>query len=114
MRKVVVMPRTGQAETLFFTWLNGRFDLTKEPQAVVNVGTDANRNLTKAIGPGLPWQPGKYLRASALTGLSTGGRNGPLTRLIRKSKNRWFLQAVAVSEFMETQTLPPAASVLPR
>src|ERR1019366_4065691 len=49
VRKVVVMPRTGQSETLFFTWLNGRFDITQEPQAVFNTGTDVYRSITKAV-----------------------------------------------------------------
>ncbi len=114
VRKVVVMPRTGQAETLFFTWLDGKFDLTREPQAVVNVGTDANRNLTKAIAA-------RFADGSPLKYLEQFGSERTFYRwqqwaagqgIIRKSKTRWFLQAVAVSEFMETQTLPTAASVL--
>ena len=49
VRKVVVMPRNGQSESLFFTWINGRFELTKEPQTMVNVGTDNYRSITKAV-----------------------------------------------------------------
>jgi hypothetical protein len=115
VRKVVVMPRTGQSETLFFTWLNGRFDLTKDPQAVVNVGTDASRNLTKAVVARFSdGSPVKYVEQfgperNFYAWQKWAASNG----LIRKMKNRWFLQDVAVSEFMETQTLQGGASVLP-
>jgi putative DNA primase/helicase len=114
VRKVVVMPRTGQSETLFFTWLNGRFDLTREPQAVLNVGTDANRRLTKAIAARFSdGSPVKYLEQfgperTFYVWQKWAAANG----LIRKMKNRWFLQAVAVSEFMETQTLHTADNIL--
>jgi hypothetical protein len=114
VRKVVVMPRTGQSETLFFTWLNGRFDQTREPQAVFNVGTDANRNLTKAVmarfadGSPVKWLPEFGPERSFDRWQQWAAAGG----LIRKIKNRWFLQAVAVSEFMETQTLPSSASIL--
>ena len=71
------MPRTGQSETLFFTWLNGRFDLTKEPQAVFNTGTDANRIMTKAVAArfadGSPVNGCRNLDRNAA---SIGGSNG--------------------------------------
>lgn len=114
VRKVVVMPRTGQSETLFFTWLDGRFGLTKEPQAVLNVGTDFNRNLTRAVVARFnDGGPVKYLEQfgserTFYAWQKWAANNG----LIQKMKNRWFLQAVAVSEFMETQTLHEGASVL--
>jgi hypothetical protein len=112
VRKVIVMPRTGQSETLFFTWLNGRFDLTKEPQAVLNVGTDANRNMTKAIAS-------RFAGGQPVTYLPCFGSDRTFDRwkrwaadngLIRKVKNRWFLQDVALSEFMEIGTAPSTAS----
>jgi hypothetical protein len=114
VRKVVVMPRTGQSETLFFTWLNGRFDLTKEPQAVLNVGTDANRNMTKAIAS-------RFAGGQPITYMPCSGSDRTFDRwkrwaadngLIRKVKNRWFLQDVALSEFMEIGTAPSGASIL--
>ena len=114
VRKVVVMSRTGQSETLFFTWLNGRFDLTKEPQAVLNVGTDANRNLTKTIAA-------RFANGQPVTYMPTFGSDRTFDRwrrwaadngLIRKVKNRWFLQDVALSEFMEMGTAPRSASSL--
>lgn len=115
VRKVVVMPRTGPSETLFFTWYDGRFELTKEPQAVLNTGTDANRKLTKAVAARFAdGRPVKYLEQfgperSFYAWQKWAANNG----LIRKMKNRWFLQDVAVSEFMETQTLQSGASILP-
>lgn len=114
VRKVVVMPRTGQAETLFFTWLNGRFELTREPQAVLNVGTDFNRNLTKAVVARFnDGGPVKYLEQfGSERSFYAWQKWAANIGLIRKTKNRWFLQAVAVSEFMETQTLHGGASVL--
>jgi hypothetical protein len=114
VRKVVVMPRTGQSETLFFTWFDGRFELTKEPQAVLNVGTDANRRLTKAVAVRFAdGSPVKYLEQfgperSFYSWQKWAANQG----LILKIKNRWYLQDVAVSEFMETQTLQSSASVL--
>jgi hypothetical protein len=113
VRKVVVMPRTGQSETLFFTWINGRFDLTKEPQAVVNVGTDANRDILKTViakfadSPVL-YQPVLGSERTFYRWQKWAADNG----LILKVKNRWFLQSVAVSEFMETHTLPSNANIL--
>jgi hypothetical protein len=114
VRKVVVMPRTGQSETLFFTWLNGRFDLTKEPQAVLNVGTDANRNMTKAIASRFPGgQPVTYLPCfGSDRTFDRWKRWAADNGLIRKVKNRWFLQDVALSEFMEIGTAPSSASIL--
>jgi hypothetical protein len=112
VRKVVVMPRTGQSETLFFTWLDGRFDLTREPQAVLNVGTDANRNLTKAVAA-------RFAGGQPITYLTSFGSDRTFDRwkrwaadngLIRKMKNRWFLQDVALSEFMEIGTAPNGAN----
>lgn len=108
VRKVVVMPRTGQAETLFFTWLDGRFELTREPQAVLNVGTDANRKLTKAIaarfanGEPVMYQPGFCSDRTFDRWKRWAADNG----IIRKVKHRWYLQDVAVSEFMEIGTAP--------
>ena len=115
VRKVVVMPRTGQSETLFFTWLNGRFDQTKEPQAVVNVGSDFNRNITKAVAA-------RFTNGEPVTYMPSFGSDRTFDRwkrwaadngIIRKVKNRWFVQAVALSEFMEIGTAPSNASVLP-
>ena len=114
VRKVVVMPRTGQSETLFFTWLNGRFDLTKEPQVVVNVGTDANRSLTEMALAKFPEnEPVKYVPSfgaerSFYRWREWAADNG----LIRRIKNRWYWQSVAVLEWKQTHTLPHAASVL--
>lgn len=102
VRKVVVMPRTGQSETLFFTWLNGRFDLTKEPQAVFNVGTDANRDMTKAVmakcgdGP-VSYQPGFGVARTFYRWEKWAADNG----IIRKVKNRWYLQAAPLAEFSQ-------------
>ena len=111
VRKVVIRPRTGQAETLFFTWIDGKFNLTREPEAVVNVGTDATRALTKVvIARFSDSSPVKYLpefgpERSFYVWQKWAAKNG----LIRKMKNRWFLQSVAVSEFLETQTLQATA-----
>lgn len=115
VRKVVVMPRTGAAEVLCFTWLDGHFTLTKEPEAVVNVGTKANRDLTLAVAA-------KFADGSPVTYMPCFGSDRSFDRwkrwaadngIIRKSKNRWFLQDVALSEFMEIGTAPSDASVLP-
>ena len=113
VRKVVVMPRTGQSETLFFTWLNGRFDLTKEPQAVFNTGTDANRITTKAVAA-------RFADGSPVTYMPVFGSERTFDRwrqwaaangLIRKVKHRWYLQDVALSETLEIGTAPCTASV---
>jgi hypothetical protein len=112
VRKVVVMPRTGQTETLFFTWLDGRFTLTKEPKAVLNVGTGANQNLTKAVaarfanGEPVTYQPSFGSDRTFDRWRKWAADNG----LIRKVKNRWFLQDVALSEFLEIGTAPSGAS----
>ncbi len=113
VRKVVVMPRNGQSEMLFFTWINGRFELTKEPQTMVNVGTDNYRHITKAVvarfSDGVPV---KYLETFGAERTFYSWQKWAASQgLIHKIKNRWFLQDVAVSEFMETQTLHEAASV---
>jgi hypothetical protein len=114
VRKVVVMPRTGQSETLFFTWLSGRFELTKEPQAVLNTGTDNNRSLTKVVMTRFAdGSPVKYMEEfgperTFYAWQKWAAYNG----LIRKMKNRWYSQAVAVSEFMETHTLQSGARLL--
>ena len=114
VRKVVMMPRTGQAETLFFTWLDGRFELTREPEAVVNVGTDANRKLTRTIaarfanGEPVTYQPGFCSDRTFDRWKRWAADNG----IIRKVKHRWYLQDVALSEFMEIGTAPATASVL--
>lgn len=111
VRKVVVMPRTGQAETLFFTWIDGRFDLTKEPQAVFNVGTDTNRELTKAVAA-------RFADASPVVYMPVFGSLRTFERwrqwaaangLIRKVKHRWYLQDVAVCETLEIHTPPSGA-----
>jgi hypothetical protein len=111
VRKLVVMPRTGASETLYFTWIDGRFTRTNEPDVVVNVGTDANRKLTMAVAA-------RFADGSPVKWLTEFGPERTFYRwqrwaadngIIRKIKNRWYLQAVAVSEFMETQTLPTAA-----
>ncbi len=113
-RKIVVLPRTGQAEVLFFTWIEGSFRMVQEPQAIFNVGTDANRTLTKAVvarftdGSPVKWLPEFGPERSFHRWQQWAADGG----LIRKIKNRWFLQAVAVSEFMETHTLPSTASLL--
>ena len=114
VRKVVVMPRTGQSETLFFTWIDGRFDLVKEPQAIFNTGTDTIRNITKVVaGTFADGSPIKYMptfcsERAYYNWLAWAKGN----RLVRKAKGRWYLQACAVSEFLETQTLHKSASLL--
>jgi hypothetical protein len=116
VRKVVVMPRTGQAETLFFTWVNGRFERTNEPDVVLNVGTDANRKLAMAVAA-------RFADGSPVKHLPEFGPERTFYRwqnwardngIIRKVKNRWYVQAVAVSEFMETPTLPSHDQVFAR
>jgi hypothetical protein len=111
VRKVVVMPRTGQSETLFFTWLNGRFDLTQEPQAVFNTGTDVYRSITKAVA-------GRFANGEPVTYLPSFGSERTFDRwklwaagngLIRKVKHRWYLQDVALSETLEIGTAPSGA-----
>ena len=95
VRKVVVMPRTGQSETLFFTWINGRFDLIKEPQAVFNTGTDTNRNITKVVaatfadGSPIKYMPTFCSERAYYNWLAWAKGN----RLVRKVKGRWYLQA---------------------
>ena len=114
VRKVVVMPRTGQSETLFFTWIDGRFDLVKEPQAVFSTGTDTNRNITKLVattfadGSPIKYMPTFCSERAYYNWLAWAKGN----RLVRKVKGRWYLQACAVSEFLETQTLHKGASLL--
>jgi hypothetical protein len=112
VRKVVVMPRTGASETLFFTWLKGRFDLTKEPQAVFNVGTDANRSITQAVakrfadGSPVTYMP-QFCAARTFDRWKVwAASNG----IIRKVKHRWYLQDVALSETFEIQTAPSVAN----
>jgi hypothetical protein len=111
VRKVVVMSRTGESETLFFTWLNGRFDLTKEPQAVFNIGTGTERQLTAVIAAQFPdGGPLKYLPSfgperTYYRWLEWAKKKG----LIHKRKQRWYLQALTVSELLETQTLTSSA-----
>lgn len=110
VRKLVVLPRTAQSETMFFTWVDGRFELTKEPRSLLNTGTDTNRDMTKAVitkfadSPVL-YQPVLGSERTFYRWQKWAADNG----LIRKVKNRWYLQSVAVSEFMETQTLPSGA-----
>jgi hypothetical protein len=100
VRKVVVMPRTGQSETLFFTWVNGRFDLTREPQAVFNVGTGSEQRLTATIaahfadGSPLKYVPSFGPERTYYHWLDWAKENG----LVHKIKGRWYLQSLAVSE----------------
>jgi AAA domain len=112
VRKVVIMPRTGQAETLFFTWIDGRFDLTQEPQAVVNVGTSATRALTMAVAA-------KFADGSPVKHMPCFGSDRTFDRwkkwaadngIIKKVNNRWYVQDVALSEFIGTGTAPSGAS----
>jgi hypothetical protein len=111
VRKLVVMSRTGASETLYFTWIDGRFTRTNAPDVVVNVGTDANRKLTMAVAA-------RFADGSPVKHEPSFGADRTFDRwkrwaadngIIRKIKGRWYLQSVALSEFMETGTAPTAA-----
>lgn len=97
VRKVVVMPRTGQSETLFFTWLNGRFDLTEEPQAVLKesagaVGmqriTDAVKSMCGLDEP-IKYRPSMCAERSYYRWVTYAADAG----VIHKSKGRYYLVA---------------------
>jgi hypothetical protein len=112
VRKVVVMPRTGQSETLFFTWINGRFDLTKEPQAVVNVGTDTNRALMEIALAKFPedapirYTPGFGPERSFYRWRVWAAAN----ELIHTHKKQTHWVWAAVLEWKQTQSLAAAGS----
>jgi hypothetical protein len=95
VRKVVVMPRTGQSETLFFTWLNGRFDLTKEPQAVLNTGADGMQRITDAVksmcglNEPIKYRPSMCPERSYYRWATWAADAG----IIRKSQGRYYLVA---------------------
>jgi hypothetical protein len=107
IRRVVIMSRTGQAEVLYFTWMDGKFRKTREPGVIVNVGTDNNRKITKMVIEQFGCDnPVKYLpKFGPERSFYAWQKWAAGCDLILKTKNRWILQALAVSEFLETQTL---------
>lgn len=91
VRKVVVMPRTGQSETLFFTWTDGRFTLTDEPTATT--GDTAMHRMTNAVralcadGSPTKYRPGLGAERSYYRWIDWARDAG----LIHKHKGRWYL-----------------------
>ena len=92
-RKIIVMPRNGRSETMFFNWTDGHFRLVDEPTTVV-VGTDANRRIEAAVraqfanGEPVQWMPTMPTSARSFDRWKVWAAH---EGILRKYKNRWFV-----------------------
>jgi hypothetical protein len=92
-RKIIVMPRNGRSETMFFNWTDGHFRLVDEPTTVV-VGTDANRRIEAVVraqfanGEPVQWLPTMPTSARSFDRWKVWAAH---EGILRKHKNRWFV-----------------------